>query len=118
DRISDLHGTLGSDVTNGESAYPVTKARLIVTPGAPQGGDAGPQQTIVWPLATKLAEFGEGFPIGPETRCGAVAGDAMATLLPLLQRANSATPWVSANRQFTVVVRVLLPDESGCPAPS
>lgn len=117
-RVSDLSGTLGADYLGSETRYAVTKARLIVSPGAPQGGDTGPQQTIVWPLATKLEAFGEAFPIGPETRCGIVEGNDIATLLPLLERANAATPWVSANRQFTVVVRVLLPDESGCPAPS
>ena len=114
-RIGDLKGTLGSDYGGTETSYPVTKARVVVTPGAPQAGDIGPQPTIVWPLATKLADFGQPFAGGPETRCGTVDGDEMATLLPLLRRANGATPWVSANRQFTVVVRVLLPDESGCP---
>ncbi|HVA85136.1 MAG TPA: hypothetical protein VNF73_02335 [Candidatus Saccharimonadales bacterium] len=43
-------------------------------------------------------------------------GADLATVEPLLQRASTLTPWTSGGHRWSIVVRPLLPDESGCPA--
>ena len=46
--------------------------------------------------------------------CGTVTGGDLATLLPLLQKANQLTPWASGGRRYALTFRPLLPDETGC----
>jgi len=84
--------------------------------GAPQGNGVT-EPSIAWPLATPLSSFGAPVPTplgdGP-TACGVVQGEDLAKLLPDLQRATQITPWTSAGTTYTLSVRPLLPDESGC----
>jgi len=47
-------------------------------------------------------------------RCGTVAADAAATLLPLAEQANQLTPWTSDGERYGLWFRPLLPDESDC----
>ena len=72
---------------------------------------------IAWPLTTPLATFGappiQGGGLNG-TRCGVVEGTDAATLRPLLEKANQLTPWTSGGKTYSLRVRPLLPDESGC----
>jgi hypothetical protein len=73
------------------------------------------EPAIGWPLNPGLATFGDPVDNGPAgMRCGAVAADAAATLLPLVEQANQLTPWTSDGRRYALLFRPLLPDESGC----
>ena len=68
---------------------------------------------VEWPLedlATAGASAGDGLGI----RCQVVTGDDLATVLPLLEGANSATPFRSGGTDYTLIVRPLLPGERGC----
>lgn len=73
------------------------------------------EPAVAWPLTPGLATFGEPVANGPEGfRCGAVTGEDAATLLPLVEQANQLTPWTSGDARYTLLLRPLLPDESGC----
>ena len=47
-------------------------------------------------------------------RCQVISGDDVTTVMPLLEGANQATPFRSGDADYTLVVRPLLPGESGC----
>ncbi|MFC7531030.1 hypothetical protein [Actinoplanes sp. GCM10030250] len=51
-----------------------------------------------------------------EIRCVAVTGKEKDAVLAAAEKANQQTPWVSAGKQWRVMFRPLLPDESGCAA--
>jgi hypothetical protein len=83
--------------------------------GQPQAG--APRRA--WPLASDLATAGRRRPSGFEYRCLTVRGAAARTLLAALARGNEQTRWyVRSHRaqSYQLVVRPLLPDESGCAA--
>ncbi|MEA2556918.1 MAG: hypothetical protein QOG88_456 [Actinomycetota bacterium] len=80
---------------------------------------------IEWPLGTGLAGFGDATKgaaagsglntnDGLPSRCGVVTGDELTTLMPLIQHANQLSPWKSDGKQYGLLFRPLLPDESGC----
>lgn len=105
---------------NGPSAgagepYTPTAARLLVRDYTPQA--EFPQEPVDWPLAS-LATGGTAWFAGqPELgRCVVLDAEDLATVWPLLGGANSLTPFVSDGKQFSLVVRPLLPDEEPiCP---
>jgi hypothetical protein len=68
---------------------------------------------VDWPL-DDLATAGQSAGDGLGIRCQVVTGDDLATVLPLLEGANSATPFRSGGADYTLIVRPLLPGESGC----
>ena len=72
------------------------------------------QEPIDWPLAEPLATFGRPVPDQPALRCGTVSGDDLDTLRPLFEQSNELTPWRSDGTSYTLILRPLLPDESGC----
>jgi hypothetical protein len=114
-RLGDLRHTLGSDVLGADAAYRFTAVRLFVQPAV--AGEGPAQPPIEWPLAAPLASIGESAQPGDGSllRCAVVSGSDLEALRPLLTRANQATPWRSGGRSFSMTIRVLLPDESGCP---
>lgn len=110
-KITDLGSWLGDEV-GPETSYEPHALRLFVKDY--QGDPQVPQQPRDWPLDTPLASFGETFGTFGY-RCGTVEGEAKAKLEAELRNANTLTPWVDGDAQFNLVVRPLLPDESGCP---
>jgi hypothetical protein len=44
-----------------------------------------------------------------------VEGADLDLLLTAAQKANQLSPWTSGDMTYTVILRPLLPDESGCP---
>lgn len=87
--------------------------RLFVTPGSPAPSDPKlARPPVAWPLATPLASFGKADPLGGDGgRLGDVVGPDSATLGPILAAATQITPFTSGGKQWTIVVRPLLPDE-------
>jgi hypothetical protein len=114
-RLGDLRASLGPEQVGAEASYRFASVRLYVQPGILGEGPAQP--ALDWPLATPLATFGESAQsgAGDGIRCGVASRAELETLRPLLLRASQATPWHSGGRVFSIRVRVLLPDESGCP---
>jgi hypothetical protein len=100
-----------------------TGVRVFVSDYQPDPNMSEPP--IEWPLGTGLSAFGDptkGAAAGSglntnnglPSRCGVVSGDDLTTLLPLIQRANQLSPWKSDGKQYGLLFRPLLPDESGC----
>ena len=111
-KATDLSWLPSGSVTD-QGMYEPTSLRIFSGPYQP---DENLQQSpIAWPLTPGLAEFGDSADnaIGG-MRCGTVAADAAATLLPLAEQANQLTPWTSDGERYGLWFRPLLPDESGC----
>jgi hypothetical protein len=115
-RLNDLRGALGAGEVGAEAPYRFTAVRLFVQPAVPPT-DGLIQPVIAWPLAIPLTTFGESAQPGDGAalRCGVVSGADLEVLRPLLMRANQGSPWRSGGHNFSLTIRVLLPDESGCP---
>jgi hypothetical protein len=93
---------------------PFRPAALRIFTSAAVADPELPQAPVAWPLGD-LALAGQ--PVGDGSlgfRCLAVSGDDLATLLPVLGAANALTPFTSGGASFHLVVRPLLPGESGC----
>ena len=92
-----------------------TSVRIFVGPYQPdQGGLTEP--AIDWPLQPGLAGFGTKSTgdMALQLDCGTVTGGDLASLLPLVQKANQLTPWASGGKRYSLTFRPLLPDETGC----
>jgi hypothetical protein len=99
------------------SPFQAEALQLLVSAGAPDDGQGLVQQPIAWPLASPLVDFGSTLPaLMPGQRCGVVSGSDADTLLPLLETANTLTPWTDGGASFGIIVRPLLPAEVGCPS--
>jgi hypothetical protein len=104
---------LPQDAISDQGSYQPSALRLFAS-----DYQADPNLTeppIGWPLSTALSTFGDPVQGGMSgIRCGVVAADAAATLLPLVEQANQLTPWTSEGTRYGILFRPLLPDESGC----
>ncbi|TDC49082.1 hypothetical protein E1258_27435 [Micromonospora sp. KC207] len=75
------------------------------------GGEVGKQAEVAWPGPELPGEsIGDGLGLG----CVTVTGAAVRQLLDAAGTANAATPWTSGGKRWTVALRPLLPDETGC----
>ncbi|MGZ6544845.1 MAG: hypothetical protein ACXVEI_05995 [Actinomycetota bacterium] len=111
-KATDLSWLPAGSVTD-QGMYAPTALRIYSGPYQPDPSLTEPP--IAWPLTPGLALFGDsqqGTPGG--MRCGTVAGDDAATLMPLVEQANQLTPWTSDGSEYGLLFRPLLPDESGC----
>ena len=114
-RLSDPADTFGAPAAP-TTLYAPTAFQVWVSPGAPVASDpALTQAPVTWPLATPLTSFGT--PATPDAgvagmRVGVVAGADAVALAPILARATSLTPFMSAGRMFSLLVRPLLPEEA------
>jgi hypothetical protein len=114
-RLSDPADTFGAPAAP-TTLYAPTAFQVWVGPGAPVASDpALTQAPVTWPLATPLTSFGT--PATPDAgvagmRVGVVAGADAVALAPILARATSLTPFISAGRMFSLLVRPLLPEEA------
>lgn len=112
-RLFGLTSWLPAGSVGEEEPFAFDELRVHVQAYAPREDELvePPQE---WPLATPLAEFGDVKGPVPDTRCGAVSGTDLETLMPLLAKANELTPWTSGGDRYRLILRPLLPDESGC----
>lgn len=114
-----IHGNAVNDdlVAQPEQAFDFERLQLIVTPGAPFASDGIGQNSVEWPLAEGLSEFGAAADFVPGSSCGVVEGANLDLLKAALQNANTETVWMSEGAELTVVALPLLPDQTGCTAP-
>jgi hypothetical protein len=70
-----------------------------------------PPPVVAWPGPALPGE-----PVGASTdlSCVTLTGDAAKAMLATAAKANAATPWTSGDKTWSVRLRPLLPDESGC----
>ncbi len=113
--LSNPSAWLGTDVLAEGLPYEFDELRIFPRPGLPPDEPDLAQPGLEWPLAEPLMSFGEPFPMGEDARCGTVSGEELRTLLPLVMSANQLTRWESDGKLYELLLRPLLPDESGCP---
>jgi hypothetical protein len=113
DRIEALSDFLGRQVTE-EGAYEPTTMRLYIGL-ADETVDTGDleRQVVDWPLAVDPATAGEPTSDG-SIRCLALSGAGLGAFVEVAKTANQLTIWQAASGRYSVMVRPLLPDESGC----
>jgi len=95
-------------VFGGLSVY---AGKAIIVPNSELPGE---QPAVDWPLED-LATAGE--PVtggGLDVRCQVIEGDDLATVLPLLNGANTLSTFSSEGELYSLIVRPLLPGEAGC----
>jgi hypothetical protein len=111
-KLGDLRSWLPAGTVSDEEPFGFDELRIFVRDEPPQD-DALPQNELPWPLSPGLADFGAVVP-DLDIRCGSVQGPDLDALLPLAQRANELTPWGNDGHLYGLILRPLLPDESGC----
>jgi hypothetical protein len=114
--IDALTGIPAADFVDQEHPLDLTAIRIYAGPAVvvPDGELPGEQPGIDWPLES-LATAGETVENSPiDVRCQVVEGDDLATVLPLLQAANTLSTFRSDGELYSFVVRPLLPGETGC----
>jgi hypothetical protein len=113
EQLADLETMLGAGQVTGTAAYRPAELAAISTPWKPvdePGLSAPPARP--WPGPALPGEPAG----GAEMSCATVTGDAVGAVLAAAKDANALTPWTSGGKQWTVVLRPLLPDEADCAA--
>ena len=114
--IDALTGIPSADFVDREHPLDLTAVRIyagkaVIVPNSELPGE---QPAIDWPLAD-LATAGDALANSPlEVRCQIVESADLATVLPLLQSANTLSTFRSEGALYSFTVRPLLPGESGC----
>ncbi len=101
-------------VTPADEPYRFDALRVYVRPYPGPPEPALEQAEVSWPLPEPLAAYGEPVAGMPDTRCGVVLGEDLDRLLLVARDSNQLSPWVSQGAPFLLILRPLLPDESGC----
>lgn len=101
------------DVLGEDVQYVAERLRVISFPAQPI--DPAMATTLDWPLDEPLSSLGLSYGEPDEYRCAEVAGDHLATLMPLLQQSNELTLWRSDEELYQLYLHPLLPDEEACP---
>jgi hypothetical protein len=113
-KMTDLAAFLGREVGDAE-AYAAAAMRLF-TSTADSAEPAGlTRQVVAWPLSVDPAMAGEATQ-RPGIRCVLLTGPDLATFLTTARTANLITVWTFGADRYSVMVRPLYPDETGCPA--
>jgi hypothetical protein len=116
DKLSGLEQWLPKGSVSAESGYVPQGMRIFVTdqPSAATDDPVGQQTPIVWPLDVPLSEFGEAASL-EAYRCGTITGADLGKFLAAATHASELSPWSSGGKNYRLVLRPLMPDESGCP---
>ena len=110
-KITDLSKFLGRTLGDAE-AYAPTEMRVFIGP-VPTADPAFPNPQVVnWPL-TVDPKSGRAT-INPGLSCLAVGGADLTAFLKAATGANVLTIWSTPSGRFSVSVRPLYPEESGC----
>ncbi|HVL90072.1 MAG TPA: hypothetical protein VM841_07550 [Actinomycetota bacterium] len=113
EKLLDLSSWLPRESLGEDKVYEIEKLRVFAKPYETPNPDEGQQVPKAWPLGSDLATFGEAGAAG--YRCGVLEGADLEKALKEFQASNTRTPWTSNGKQYELILRPLLPDESGCP---
>lgn len=112
-KLGSLEKWLPEGSIGAEQPYTADAFRIYVRPY--QADDPSLEQTpIAWPGTQDLGSAGEPVDMIRGVRCGVVDGSDVSRVIDAAAKANQLTPWTSDGRDFGIVFRPLLPDESGC----
>ena len=83
----------------------------LVQPYTPRDDEPGRPLTVEWPGPALPGE-----PLGPQQQltCVIATGEQLEAVLGAAAKATATTPWVSAGNSWSLLLRPLLPDETGC----
>ncbi len=112
-KLGELDRWLPDGSIGPERPYTPRAFRVYVRPYAAPSEPGLDQSPVRWP-AGPLGASGEPVDLVRGVRCSVIDGQQTADVLAAARAANQLTPWVSSGRDFSVVFRPLLPDESGC----
>lgn len=110
-RLADLLASVADPGGRDSTAYAAQSMAAVVTPWVdPQDGLAQPE--VPWPGPALPGESTGG---PADVGCVTATGAQADAVVQAAQGANAATPWVTGDgSRWTVVLRPLLPDETGC----
>jgi len=114
DEVGDLAVFLNRVISDAGD-YDAAAMRLFAGPIDTSEQNDQTRQVVAWPLSTDPSSAGEPMK-APNTRCIVVTGPDLATFLAIAKTANTLTLWTYGTSRYSVRVRPLYPDESGCPA--
>ncbi len=108
--LSDVGRQLTPDGRVPVEAYVPAAVAAVATPWV------DPEDELVHPEQAWPGPDLPGEPVGGplEVGCVVAAGGQADAVMAAAATANAATPWVSAGGRWSVLLRPLLPDESGC----
>ena len=115
-QLTNLPGTLGPAQVGPAAPYTPTAIAALATPWNP-GTQSGPNAGVEAPKAQDWpgpALPGEKINAAGTVGCVIVTGAKLPAVLEAAKTAKTITPWTSGARQWTVMFRVLLPDEADC----
>jgi hypothetical protein len=110
--LSDVRATLGADKVAEPEPYSPETIAAIARPHVAQPDPAQPTQpAVAWPGP---AVPGDKLSPTVDLGCVVATGDEASKVVDAAQKANADTPWESAGKQWRIVFRPLLPEETGC----
>ena len=108
-RLADLVDRL-TELTATEALGPYTPVAVAALAGSYVPGDpALPRDPVRWPGPALPGE-----PVGPDLGCTVATGEQAPAGVAAAQAADTLTPWADGTATWSVAVRPLLPDETGC----
>jgi hypothetical protein len=107
--LSDLPAAKG--MPEAQPYQPEAVAALARPYTKPSDGLPKQPDPVAWPGPALPGEMLSG-----TTGCVTASGGDAAKVLAAAKAANATTPWTSGGKQWSVVFRPLLPDETGCAA--
>jgi hypothetical protein len=113
--LTDLIESMTTAPGSGEpTAYEPAAVAAIATAWVAPGADAGlvAPEPVAWPGPALPGEPMGAADLG--VGCVVAEGDQAAAVLAAASKANAATPWTSGGKKWSVTLRPLLPDETGC----
>lgn len=113
-KLGDLGRWLPEGSVGTEEPFTPSAVRLFVRPYTGSPDPELEQEPKDWPFPGSLRKIGEPVKALDAYRCIALDGADASTFLAAAADANQLTPWRSEGERYSIVVRPLLPDESGC----
>ncbi|GAA1865598.1 hypothetical protein [Asanoa iriomotensis] len=113
--LQDLPTTLGAGAVKEEGGYAAKAVAAIATPYvkpdnvADLGGQPAP---VDWPGPALPGDQLNASIV--DVTCVTATGDEATAALAAAAKANAMTPWFSGGKQWSLLLRPLLPDETGC----
>jgi hypothetical protein len=111
--ILNLAGLLGRAIN--DASYQPTSMRVFAQSASATTQSGLTPQEPAWPLTQDPAIAGQPS-IVPGVRCIAIDGEDLASFMEAAKTARSNTVWTAHSGRYSVTVRPLYPDESGCPS--
>jgi hypothetical protein len=111
-KLTALSSWLPAGSIGAETPYTPSALRVFVQRYR-RGDTSLTEPPLPWP-GPSLATFGAPNASQAGLRCGVVDGSDAVAVLHAAAGANELTPWTSDGRRYELVLRPLLPDESGC----